>query len=87
MRRTDGRWPGSAIDTWGVDYGLLDANGALRGNPHAYRDPRSEATIEKVHQQIEPARLYAVNGLQVIRSTPSTSWRPSPTCSTRTASC
>ena len=57
---------GLAIDTWGVDYGLLDAHGALRGNPHSYRDPRSEATIEKVHQQVDPARLYAVNGLQVI---------------------
>jgi rhamnulokinase len=60
------RLAGLAIDTWGVDYGLLDATGALRGNPHSYRDPRSEATIEKVHQQIDPARLYAVNGLQVI---------------------
>ena len=57
---------GLAIDAWGVDYALLDAHGALRGNPHSYRDPRSEATIEKVHQQVDPARLYAVNGLQVI---------------------
>ena len=57
---------GLAIDAWGVDYGLLDAHGALRGNPHSYRDPRSGATIEKVHQQVDPARLYAVNGLQVI---------------------
>ena len=65
VRQTDAL-AGLAIDTWGVDYGLLDANGALRGNPHSYRDARSEATIEKVHQQIEPARLYAVNGLQVI---------------------
>ena len=65
VRQTDAL-AGLAIDTWGVDYGLLDANGGLRGNPHSYRDARSEATIEKVHQQIEPARLYAVNGLQVI---------------------
>jgi len=65
VRQTDAL-AGLAIDTWGVDYGLLDANGGLRGNPHSYRDARSEATIEKVHQQIDPARLYAVNGLQVI---------------------
>jgi rhamnulokinase len=45
VRQTDAL-AGLAIDTWGVDYGLLDANGALRGNPHSYRDPRSEATIE-----------------------------------------
>ena len=60
------RLAGLAIDSWGVDYGLLDAHGALRGNPHCYRDPRTEAMIEKVHQQVDPARLYAVNGLQVI---------------------
>src|SRR4051794_2703147 len=65
VRQTD-VLAGLGIDTWGVDYGLLDANGALRGNPHSYRDPRSEAAIEKVHQQIDPARLYAVSGLQVI---------------------
>ncbi len=39
-----------------------------------------------MHQQIEPARLYAVSGLQVISINTIYSWRPSPTCSTRTAS-
>ena len=52
---------GLAIDTWGVDYGLLDAHGALSGNPHTYRDARGEAAIEKVHQQIDPARLSSVS--------------------------
>ena len=61
-----GALSGLAIDSWGVDYGLLDATGALRGNPHSYRDPRGEATISTVHEKIDPARLYAVNGLQVI---------------------
>ena len=57
---------GVGIDSWGVDYGLLDARGALRGNPHCYRDPRNEAAIGTVHAKVDPARLYAVNGLQVI---------------------
>lgn len=57
---------GLAIDTWGVDYGLLDAHGALRANPHTYRDDRGAAAIEEVHQQVDPARLYGVSGLQVI---------------------
>ena len=64
--RHAGGLAGLAIDTWGVDYGLLDAHGALRGNPHTYRDDRGAASIGKVHQQIDPARLYAVSGLQVI---------------------
>jgi rhamnulokinase len=64
--REAGELTGLAIDSWGVDYGLLDAHGALRGNPHSYRDPRSEAAIDEVHRQVDPARLYAVNGLQVI---------------------
>jgi rhamnulokinase len=64
--REAGELTGVAIDSWGVDYGLLDARGALRGNPHSYRDPRSEAAIDEVHRQVDPARLYAVNGLQVI---------------------
>jgi rhamnulokinase len=57
---------GLAIDSWAVDYGLLDPNGTLRGSPRHYRDPRTEAVIEKVHSQVDPARLYAVTGLQFL---------------------
>jgi rhamnulokinase len=64
--RQSGTLTGLAVDSWGVDYGLLDANGALRGNPHCYRDSRTDAVIEKVHRQVDPSRLYAVNGLQVL---------------------
>ncbi len=62
--RQAGGLAGLAIDSWGVDYGLLDAHGGLRGNPRCYRDERTNRVVEKVHQQVDPARLYAVNGLQ-----------------------
>jgi rhamnulokinase len=55
-----------AVDSWGVDYGLLDATGALLGNPYHYRDGRTEGLVEKVAARIPPADLYAVTGLQVI---------------------
>ena len=52
------------IDSWAVDYGLLDAGGALLGNPYHYRDPRTRAAVEKVWARIGPADLHRVSGLQ-----------------------
>jgi rhamnulokinase len=53
------------IDSWAVDYGLLDAEGTLLGNPHHYRDPRtSTEVIERVWARISPTRLYRTTGLQ-----------------------
>lgn len=54
------------IDTWAVDYGLLDANGRLLAEPVAYRDDRTDAAVEQVHARVDPTRLYAVTGLQFL---------------------
>jgi len=54
------------IDTWGVDYGLLDANGNLLAEPIAYRDDRTTKVIDDVHALIPPAGLHAINGLQFL---------------------
>ena len=54
------------IDTWGVDYGLLDAGGKLLAEPVAYRDPRTDAVIADVHALVPPAELYELNGLQFL---------------------
>ncbi len=62
--RTHGRIAGMAIDSWAVDYGLLDGRGTLLGNPHHYRDDRSAAGMAAVHGAISAEELYAVNGLQ-----------------------
>jgi rhamnulokinase len=64
--RQAGSLAGLAIDSWAVDYGLLDGRGALRGNPRHYRDPRTEAVIDDVHRKVDPARLYDVTGLQFL---------------------
>ena len=52
------------IDSWAVDYGLLDAGGALLGVPYCYRDGRTARGVDRVHAVVGPAELYARNGLQ-----------------------
>ncbi|PWR04807.1 rhamnulokinase [Micromonospora acroterricola] len=52
------------IDTWAVDYGLLDATGALLGNPVHYRDGRTDGVGDQVAKQLGQERLYATTGLQ-----------------------
>jgi rhamnulokinase len=54
----------AGIDSWGVDYGLLDSGGALLGNPVHYRDARTDGALERVHAAIPAAELYAVTGIQ-----------------------
>ena len=54
------------IDTWAVDYGLVNAAGDLVAAPFSYRDDRSRAAVARVHQELDPARLYATTGLQFL---------------------
>jgi rhamnulokinase len=64
-----GRIPDAAsigIDTWAVDYGLLDDDGRLLADPIAYRDDRTAAVIDRVHAAVAPDELFAVNGLQFL---------------------
>jgi rhamnulokinase len=52
------------IDSWGIDYGLLDETGALLGNPVHYRDARTGGAAERLWAQVPAADLYAVTGIQ-----------------------
>lgn len=52
------------IDSWAVDYGLLDRDGRLLANPVHYRDSRTDGVMERVLAQVPAAELYAVTGLQ-----------------------
>ncbi|KAA5835206.1 rhamnulokinase [Saccharopolyspora hirsuta] len=54
------------IDSWAVDYGLLDADGALVAPPVHYRDARAEAAIEQVLAEIPLPELYAATGIQFL---------------------
>lgn len=52
------------IDTWAVDYALLDENDEAIDGVYCYRDGRTETTIPKVHDQIPFAELYKKTGIQ-----------------------
>ncbi|BCW20334.1 carbohydrate kinase [Arthrobacter sp. NtRootA9] len=58
---------GIGIDTWAVDYGLVDASGNLAAQPFSYRDGRSSDAVESVHRTLDPQRLYATTGLQFLQ--------------------
>lgn len=53
-----------AIDTWGVDYGLIDKDGNLIGNPVNYRDDRTIGVIEEVDKIVPLKEVYASTGIQ-----------------------
>ncbi|HVX46607.1 MAG TPA: rhamnulokinase family protein [Mycobacteriales bacterium] len=54
------------IDSWAVDYGLLDESGALLGNPVHYRDERTDGITDAVIQQVGAERLYQATGIQTL---------------------
>lgn len=53
-----------AIDTWGVDYVLLDENKKEIKPCYCYRDGRTNAVVDEVESLVSPARLYAKTGIQ-----------------------
>jgi rhamnulokinase len=54
------------IDTWAVDYGLVNEDGKLVSVPYSYRDDRSLTTVSQVHAKLDETRLYATTGLQFL---------------------
>lgn len=52
------------IDTWGVDYALLDENDNPIDGVYAYRDGRTEQTIPRVHACVPFEKLYGKTGIQ-----------------------
>ncbi len=59
-----GDFSGVGVDTWGVDFGLLDANDQLLGNPVHYRDKRNDGQMERACQTVPRSEIYGRTGLQ-----------------------
>jgi len=55
------------IDTWGVDYVLLDDDGDLLGNPYHYRDKRTDNTMEEVFRIIPKKEIFTETGIQFMQ--------------------
>lgn len=53
-----------AIDTWGVDFGLLDKDGKLLENPVHYRDARTTGMLEKGFSYLDKETFYKTTGIQ-----------------------
>jgi len=54
---------GIGIDSWAVDYGLVDAAGRLLGIPYHYRDARTDGVRDTVAQRVPPAEHYTRTGI------------------------
>jgi rhamnulokinase len=54
------------VDAWAIDYGLLDADGRLLGNPYHYRDARAARGVEHVRHRVSDQAMYAQTGLQFL---------------------
>lgn len=52
------------IDTWGVDFGLIDSEGKLMENPVHYRDARTAGLVDEAFKTVPKEKLYGITGIQ-----------------------
>lgn len=55
------------VDTWGVDYGVLGADGSLLEAPTHYRDPRTNGVMEEVFKLVPRREIFEITGLQFMQ--------------------
>lgn len=58
---------GLGLDTWGVDFGLLDRAGSLIGNPYHYRDLHTQGILERAFELVPRREIFELTGLQFIQ--------------------
>lgn len=64
-RACGGRLDAVGLDTWGVDFALLDRDGALVGNPRHYRDHRTDGILDLAFERVPRDEIFEATGLQV----------------------
>jgi rhamnulokinase len=60
------RIEGIGVDSWGVDFGLLDREGALVSNPYHHRDARTEGMMEEAFGLVPKEEIYDTTGIQFL---------------------
>jgi rhamnulokinase len=55
------------IDTWGVDYGLIEPDGSLVEQPYSYRDHRTDGMMERFFELVPRRRIYELTGIQFMQ--------------------
>ena len=67
IKVVNGQVSGIGVDSWGVDYGLIDENGELIENPYHYRDSRTDEMRDKAFRIMGKRELYDNSGLQFMQ--------------------
>ncbi len=78
---------GVGVDTWGVDFGLLDAGGALVDNPRHYRDARNNGMLERAFAMVPRAEIFAATGLQFMQLNSLFQWYAAKLAAPRVVGC
>lgn len=58
---------GIAVDSWGVDYGLIGQDGKLLENPYHYRDSRTDDMLAKAFELMDKREIYDNTGIQFMQ--------------------
>ena len=67
IKQSSSQLAGIAVDSWGVDFGLLDKDGELIENPYHYRDSRTNGMMEKAFELMPKRAIYENSGLQFMQ--------------------
>ena len=62
--RMAGGFDSIGIDTWGVDFGLIDSEGKLMENPIHYRDARTVGMVDEAFKTMPKEKIYGITGIQ-----------------------
>lgn len=67
VQEHEAKLAGIGLDTWGVDFALLDRDGALISNPYHYRDSRTDGMLEEAFRRVPREEIFAQTGIQFMQ--------------------